>query len=61
MPKLSIRTFLHSFLKLVPSGLKFAYFYICGKPLVLKSASFMPSGTILKVFKKNPVYILAMI
>ena len=39
MTKLLNRTFLHSFIKMVPLGVKFALF--------------MPSGTILKVVQKN--------
>ena len=52
MTKLLNWTVLHSFLKMVPLGIKFAHFYTCGKPLVQKSANFMPSGTILKVVQK---------
>ena len=35
----------------------FALFYPCGKPLLQKSANFMPSGTILKDMQKSPIYI----
>ena len=40
--------------------MKFALFYTCGKSLVQKSANFMPSGTILKVVEKKPIYIFVM-
>ena len=60
MTKLSNSTFLIAFLKLAPSGIKLVLFYTCGKPLVLKNANFMPSGTILKVLQKSLIYIFAM-
>ena len=42
---------------MAPLGIKFALF---DKPLVQKSANFLPSGTILKVVKKSPIYIFVM-
>ena len=51
---------MHSFLNLKRSGIQFALFNTCGKPLMQKSAKFMPSGTILKATQKSPIYIFAM-
>ena len=49
--------FCTDFLKLQPSGIKFALFYTRDKLFVHKSANFMPSGTILKTVQKSPIYI----
>ena len=57
MEKLLNRTFLHSFLKMEPLGIKFTLFYTRGKTLVQKSANIVPSGTILEVVQKSPIYI----
>ena len=40
---------------MAPLGITLAHFYTCGKPLVQKSANFMPSGPILKVARKSPI------
>ena len=60
MTKLLNITFLRSFLKLAPLGIKFTLFCTCGKPLVQKSANLMSSDTILKVVEKSHIYIFAM-
>ena len=60
MTKLLNATFLHFFLKMEPLDIKFALLYTRGKPLVQKSANFMPSGTILKVVQKSPIYIFVL-
>ena len=45
---------------MAPLGIKYTLFYTRGKPLVQKSANFMPSDTILKVVQKIPIYIFVM-
>ena len=45
---------------MAPLGIKFTLFYTRGKPLVQKSANFMPSGTISKVVQKSPILIFVM-
>ena len=42
---------------MAPLGIKVALFYIQGKPLMQKSATFMPSGPIYKCVQKSPIYI----
>ena len=44
MTKLLNMTFLPSFLKMASLGITFTLFYTHGKPLMQKSANFMPSG-----------------
>ena len=57
MTKLLNRTFLNSFLKMESLGIKFGLFCTHSKPLVQKSANFVPSGTILKVVQNSSIYI----
>ena len=58
MTKLLSRTFLPSFLKMASLGIKFELF--C-KPLMQKSANFMPNGAHLKKRgQKSPIYIFVM-
>ena len=45
---------------MVPLDIKFALFCTRGKPIMQKSANFMPSDTILKVVQKVLLYIFVM-
>ena len=60
MPKLLNIKFFALLFKMVSEGIKSALFTIVASHSHKKSASFMPSDTILKVVQKGPSYIFVM-